>query len=626
MTRAWSVLSLAVLMAAAIHGRVAPVPACENCLISRYWAVDPELWKRTALEKFPESDALGKMRPDDLGVAFSGGGTRSAAATLGELRGLRDSGWLDKVRYISAVSGGSWASVPFVYSPLSIDELLGAPESPGDLTVEALDDDVKARGRLGQAIDKSSLLPGAALEIGDKLSQMRLQGEYQKIATAVFARLKGAAAERADKTYSRLLDRIFIEPLVSKPLALGAAAPLLFSWTDAAVADIAGLARAARGVSRLNPVAFSRVAADRPFVIALGTAIAKDEANGYPRLIPVEYTPLYAGVRQQFGAIGGTYVSPFAYDAQQAMFVSADPGSEGRTGVIAIGPDGAKSTFSLADVIASSGAAPQLTLLVSALHEKVDPLLRQTATFFPHYRNVAVRLGASNTAGATAPMPHGDGGFVDNLGLLPLVARHVKNVIVFVNGKTSHRLETQLPSYFWPTGDPGGDGSRRLNAVFEPERWSELMSGLDAALASGGPQIYCSPRDRPWKVLGNSTYNVQPYEGLNICWVYLAMPRLPIAQPGASEWQKALKADVRIALFGDPERKIKGEFQKDFAHFPWYRTFGENVPSVIDLKARQINVLANFTSWLMTNDGTQRKLMDTFGMTPAPRRIARGAR
>jgi hypothetical protein len=615
------VLGVVTSALVAAAGGTAAVRQCGDCLISRYWAIDPDLWKRETLEKFPETDALEALRPTDLGVAFSGGGTRSAAATLGQLRGLRDSGWLEHVRYISAVSGGSWAALPFAYSPLTIDELLGAAELPGDLTLETLDDDTKARGKLGQAIDKSKILPGAAIEIGDRLSQSRLRGEFQKIAAAVFSRVKGPDAGRADKTFARLLDRIFIEPLVSKPLSLGSDAPLLFSWTDGSIAEMASVARAARGVARINPVSFARVTEDRPFVIALGTLVAKDAAGGFPRLIPVEYTPLYTGVRQQFGpAIGGTYVSPFAYDAQQALFVSADEGSNGRTGAIAIGPDGATSTFSLADVIASSGAAPQLSLLVDTLDARVDPALRQMATFFPHYRNVAVRVGATNTAGATEPMPHGDGGFVDNLGLLPLLARHVKNVIVFVNGKMGHRLETQLPSYFWPTGDPGGNGTRRINAVFETDRWQELMHGLDVALASGGPQIYCSDPRKPWKVLGNEYYNVQPYEGVNICWVYLALPEKPNGQPGA--WQEALRPEVRLALFGDPKdkpKRVKGEYEKDFRRFPWFRTFGENVPTVVDMKARQINVMANLTSWMITTGDTQRKFVATFGMQPARR-------
>jgi hypothetical protein len=71
---------------------------------------------------FPERDD-DELQAGDLasrpntGIAFSGGGTRSAAATLGYIRGLNELNLLDNVRYVSCVSGGSWACTPFIYLP-----------------------------------------------------------------------------------------------------------------------------------------------------------------------------------------------------------------------------------------------------------------------------------------------------------------------------------------------------------------------------------------------------------------------------------------------------------------------------------------------------------------------------
>ena len=75
-----------------------------------------------------------------MGLAFSGGGTRSAYCVLGQLRGLNELNLLKNVRYISCVSGGSWASVPFTYlNDNWTDEMfLGQIIPPEDLTVEAL--------------------------------------------------------------------------------------------------------------------------------------------------------------------------------------------------------------------------------------------------------------------------------------------------------------------------------------------------------------------------------------------------------------------------------------------------------------------------------------------------------
>ena len=49
------------------------------------------------------------------GICFSGGGTRSYAATIGQLRGLAEVGLLDRIGYVSAVSGGAWAATAFTY-------------------------------------------------------------------------------------------------------------------------------------------------------------------------------------------------------------------------------------------------------------------------------------------------------------------------------------------------------------------------------------------------------------------------------------------------------------------------------------------------------------------------------
>ena len=57
-----------------------------------------------------------------FGVAFSGGGTRSAAASLGQLRALHELGWLRRARHVTSNSGGSWAIMPYIYLPLAIDQ------------------------------------------------------------------------------------------------------------------------------------------------------------------------------------------------------------------------------------------------------------------------------------------------------------------------------------------------------------------------------------------------------------------------------------------------------------------------------------------------------------------------
>ena len=154
-----------------------------------------------------------------------------------------------------------------------------------------------------------------------------------------------------------------------------------------------------------------------------GVIIATHPAYEYPVLIPLELTPLYSGVRQRFGpTLGGIYVRPFVYGSAADVIV------KDRIAVT----DGT-TPFTLADAIAISGAAPLLTLYLGQPH----PLLKQGVQFFPTFKPFSVVDESLVVPDVT--LSHGDGGFTDNLGLMPLLARQVRNVIVFVNAKDEWR-------------------------------------------------------------------------------------------------------------------------------------------------------------------------------------------
>ena len=68
----------------------------------RTWSLDG-----TSSTVLPELDDPSLAVPwlvdrPSLGFAFSGGGTRSASATLGQLRALSELGWIEKARHVSA--------------------------------------------------------------------------------------------------------------------------------------------------------------------------------------------------------------------------------------------------------------------------------------------------------------------------------------------------------------------------------------------------------------------------------------------------------------------------------------------------------------------------------------------
>jgi len=74
------------------------------------------VWTNDANFYFLEEGIAEIAAKPSIGVVISGGGTRSATAGHGQLRGLWKKGFLPKIKYLSCNSGGTWVSVPFIYS------------------------------------------------------------------------------------------------------------------------------------------------------------------------------------------------------------------------------------------------------------------------------------------------------------------------------------------------------------------------------------------------------------------------------------------------------------------------------------------------------------------------------
>jgi hypothetical protein len=560
------VVTIAIAVVAAASGR-AQVPGCRLCIAADFWVVDPGAWKSAAGSPapfVPERALLDAQKRPDFGIAFSGGGTRSATATIGELRALVQNGWLDRARYITGVSGGSWAAVPFTFSSLPLGELLGPMERPEDLSLAVLNQ--PPQGRLPRAIAGSRLAASGAFE-GAEFASRQYAGnrevfsiEAQKLLNQVFGTRSGA-----DQTYADMLARAFVGPVVP------GARTQLFAW------DATQVNRLTQLNPQLTASDFLTAPAGRPFLVVGGSMIYAHDAFPFPRLVPVEMTPMYIGARQQFGGrVGGVYVSPLAYDADAAAI--AERLDTVGHGVLRIVGRGEGRRFTLGDVVAVSGAAP----LLGFTRGKPLSQLADAARFFPIYNHLTIRGGSAPPAVLT--QSHGDGGFTDNLGLMPLLARQVHNVMVFVNAAESFEDTIQLQVLFAPIErfeDWGGD--RSMAMVFPRERWQELKAGLEAARAAGGPVFYCA---RDWEVLGNVAFNIAPYRGLNICFIY---------NHDVPAWREHLAVDTRHAL----------ETSRRFRNFPWYSTGGQ-----LQLNNAQVNLLANLSAWSLVQPGTVRRVRE----------------
>lgn len=459
-------------------------------------------------------------RPN-VGLAFSGGGTRSASATLGQLRGLAALDLLKKTRYISCVSGGSWACVPFTYLPSNWPDktFLGQIIPPQDVTTQYL-----------QQTDRNSLAHAIAnSEILDKFCKDAIQ----------FA---------GDETFARAVGDIFLNSFGLD------SAKHFFSLNQQTVTKIIEHNPA------ISPSDFHLVRPGRPYLIVNSIILRPENPPPLPRLIHVESTPQYTGARVLHkGAgsrqrdIGGGYIEPFCFDSD------APEGPPDQHQRVRVRLGISQHRYTLADVIGTSGAAPAEVLAKLGLDWIGLPE-------FKHWP-------LSDTGKIRArEYAFGDGGILENLGVMPLLMRKVDRIIIFVNtkdelGGRKDEINTSIPPLF------GQVPSFGLNHVFPTDQYDALVEGFQAAKEAGATVMF---RDR-YRVKENRHYGIEGGWEADVLWVY--NERVPA-------WEKNLRADIR-RLIG----------VGSLGNFPHYKTFFQNPPAVIDLSAKQVHMLAHLSCW-----------------------------
>jgi hypothetical protein len=481
-----------------------------------------------------------------FGLAFSGGGTRSSAATLGQLRGLKVSGLLEKVGYISAVSGGGWTGTPYVFLPPDRDEdlFLGTAKEPQELTLADLEQ-VPA-GSMAAAIVQAHLIPELVRE--------------------------GLFRRGGDETAGRAVGNLFLEPFGLDDLSR-----FLSFHSEAVGAVLAANARQPGNRHWLEPEDFYTVRPGRPFLI-LGTTVTRIENTSLAeRRIPCELTPLYAGMRKLFSRagvdrlpIGGGYVETLAFDSRAPVEVAGDRVR------VEIGEQ--RFRLTLSDMLGASGA-----------------LLREIVDFtglnflgLPEFRHWPLTdLGEVEEQ----EYGHGDGALLENLGIMPLLARQVRNIIVFVNASTvfhpnaedlEERICGSLEPLFRKTRNRDllnqvTDEDFDLNVVFEEDEYEKLVRGFYHCHLRGEPLVHWGS----YQVRENRHFQVRPYEA-RIAWVYIApVPR----------WMDALPADV-AELF---ERSALRRFPN------FLTTFENGVFQPISLEPVQVNALAHLSCYAIRN-------------------------
>ncbi len=544
-------------------------------------ALDASLLPSSAQQaELPELSPLSnaQLGPPWAGICFSGGGSRALSAAMGQLRGLAASGQLAQYGWMSTVSGGTWAGTIWNWAEASIsDETLLGPyvADPGALRWDSGGPGVNLGLLDPHAIGSAATRVGVTELLNQALA---LLGEGVSI-SEVWPRAIGA--------------------LILEPFGLGDSPQRYFTWTPWWLQN---------AVLRYNPKLaasdFVTTRPNRPYLITNSTlfypptppvlgggvagahrhaAVAAAWETGYE----VESTPIGVGIPPAFpnaGApspgnpgsadLGGGWIDSFAMGSVAPSKIGADRRFKVPTPA---------NRFRLSDLAGLSSLAYAYDVIAEAHRLGIHALddLIPTVQYWPVFR------ASAQPRNAARPYLFGDGGNLENQGIMPLLRRSLKKILAFVNTETQLSVygpknevivDSDLPPLFgleWSAAQgqyvPISPSSPfRFNQVFDRATFDDLRAQLWSGASSGN---VAKAVQKNVTVLPNPHYGV-PAGTVDLTWVYLN----PV-----KNWYDQLHDTVRAAMDLEPW---------NYWTFPNYGTVDQ-----LHLDARQVNLLGHLASW-----------------------------
>jgi hypothetical protein len=513
--------------------------------------------------RFPEQQlGLHADRPS-VGLCFSGGGARALSAAMGQYRALTKLGLMDKVRVIASVSGGTWASFIYTYyreGAANDAELLGPMTEPADITMKSLCEPLP-RSCMGWVVT-------------------------QEFDRAVFRNL---FHDPLPEVWIKLIGEMILAPFgLYHPDR-----PRTISLDEASVARI--LERQAEGVG-LSADDFVTARPGRPFLVSNACLIAPTQIGTLHAETPVlfEFTSLYVGspnpMRVTYDPrrgesvtleVGGGSIEPFGFGGVDPSEIVA------ASCVVELAPPTRACTTDF--IAGTSSAAPAGVLEelpgFTALRE-----LTPEAPYWP------VREGSLPGA---QDFDVGDGGVLENYGLISLLLRRLETAIVFINTNiplsleydpagpvSSSVIDNYLPTFFG-VQDPSLGTATQNNQVFATADYAKVVRELQAAKRSGGAVMAVTKLT----TIENRWWGVAAGHEVRVCWMYLDR---------SANWEASIKSRrVRWNIRRGNECRI---FHGPFKHFPHYKTISEIPLELIDLTDAQVRLLADLSCWCVTSN------------------------
>jgi hypothetical protein len=512
---------------------------------------------------FPED----KLNLKKTGICLSGGGTRAMVCAVGQLRGLSRLGLLDEVGYISCVSGGSWASVPFTYytkGAVNDEQLLGTIIAPNELTLDGM-----------KTFTPGFLAAAAHADLGATL-------------------LRQAPIVSPDELWIQGIRECYMQPFG----IYDSIAPKKYFSLDATTV---------REICARNPTLEMRdfflvrkgeTDLHRPYLVV--NSSVSGQFNNAPFRNPeplavFNYTPLGIGSavplnpifrsdngQVNTGQIGGGFIEPYAFGS---FAPTAAPSNclSGDTRSICLPLKMPSKPFSIGDASGTSSSAYVATLTATKLFGHA---LRDLSPKQPYWQ--VPRIDSLIPPGKSYMF--GDGGNLENLGVITLIQRNVNKLVVFVNSDkklndtydiiknptpTAKDVSTDILTLFGVITK--GSEDMKNNHIFPKSDLNDLMAQFVEAKKSGRSII----ANTTHKTLNNDWWGIPEGQDVDIVWVY---------NDNATDYLNQLEPEI-----GDQIKDFSG--RPDFKDFPNYNTIGEDALRLVQLSPQQINLLYQFSAW-----------------------------
>lgn len=560
---------------------------------------------------FPEWIGDSVKNKPNIGICFSGGGTRSAAATIGQLRALHlGLGILEKFRYLSCISGAAWALTPFYYGDIEEDEtFLGKILFPEQIVYDdIMNEETENENSFIHAICSTNVVQ-----------------RYMKTASTLDSR-----------AYSKAVGEMYLEPFNCGSM------DKFFTWDSESLEDI--LIRN----PDLKKEDFYTVKRNQfPYLITGTILFSNSEINPFHKKFLFEMTPLYIGnhtllpngetEKEITNKRGGGYVEPQGFNT---IIVDSEQEENGIQKNLPTKSDilcqkvkvSVLKPFSLCDMIGTTSAAPSYEIF-----KRTTSVLNIHAGF-PYFNYWSPHLSKMRGV-ETEWLEFGDGGIVDNLGLFSMLRRKVTSIIIFLNTnrkllvdpeidksiftsqisqdiciyfgqdkylkcmqqnkianfeqKHDLRISNELKENFYPIKLTSyiTETDFIKNHVLDDEgdKYETLIKILIEKRKSGQVPAF---KDT-YKVVDNLYQGIEGGWNVDILWIY---------NERVLEWEQKIPEKER-------EKFRFMEKKSPFIRFPSYRTWRENNTNLIGLKACQARLLAHLSCYVTLSVSEQIKDM-----------------